>query len=195
MRKYDFNKVKQELTDRIEYNNNRKLIYEKTLKVLTENDIKRVDKRIMDFFNKEFENTNISLYYDSNNDYFENEKYITFYIGNDYDKQEKITLTKEHKLNGEIEDLTDLKDTCNKVIEYCKEEEENYNKDLTNLWEKVSKFNCLMEQIETWQEENKELYYIMQVEKYQHTILEIVWYNKVGAWFKMGVVFKLAHNL
>ncbi len=166
MRKYDFDKVKKELTDRIEYNNNRKMIYEKTLKVLTENDIKRVDKRVLDLFKKEFENTNISLYYDSENGYFENEKYITFYIGNEYDKQEKITLTKEYKISGEIKDLTDLKDTCNKMIEYCKEQEENYNKDLTNLWEKVSKFNCLMEQIETWQEENKELSYIMQVEKY-----------------------------
>lgn len=166
MRKYDFDKVKQELTDRIEYNNNRKLIYEKTLKVLTENDIKRVDKRIMDFFNKEFENTNISLYYGSNNDYFENSKYITFYINNDYDKREEITLTKEHKLNGEIEDLTDLKDTCNKVIEYCKEKDTIYKTDLQDLESKVNEFNDLMNSIEKWQENNKELYYIMQVEKY-----------------------------
>ena len=166
MRKYDFKKVEKQLTDTIEDNNNRKMIYEKVLEILNENSIKRIDKRVETIFQEKFKDTNISLYYGSNNDYFENEKYITFYIGNDYDKQEKITLTKEHKLNGEIEDLTDLKDTCNKVIEYCKEKDTLYKTDLQDLENKVNEFNDLMNSIEKWQENNKELYYIMQVEKY-----------------------------
>ena len=95
------------------------------------------------------------------------EIYIRIYYNNNYTDYEDITLFYVSKISNSVEKtINDLQATCIGVIEHTQEREKTLDTDLTDLETKVNEFNNLMEQIETWKNNNKELHYIMQVKEY-----------------------------
>lgn len=176
MRKYDYNKIKNELEKRLEDTQKRLMVYERVGKCLQEKTFKNVDKRVLDIFKQYFTDTNFKLYYDIENDNYTNEKYIKiYYVVNEengfinYDYCEKITLFYMWKYENEIkENIDTLLPKIIETIEYIKGKIEIIKTDLTDLESKVNEFNNLMEQVDNLLNKYKdtELHYLLQVKEY-----------------------------
>lgn len=172
MKKYNYGEIKTELEKRQKDNRDRRIIFEKVQKLLEENKINNIDKRILDLFKTYFCDTNFELFYHNENTYGRKQKYIRVYyrINNnnnfvDYNYYEDLMLLDNDNYNV-YSNIETLQETCNNRINYCEEQEINYNSALKDLENKVKEFNDLMEKIDIWKNNNTELKYIMKVSEY-----------------------------